>query len=500
MQGSTAGLWALGALSVYLAFTIIYNLFFHPLRQYPGPLLYRASRLPRAFRILLGKWPRELVELTEKYGSVVRVAPTMLVYTDADAWKDIMGPQNGASVKGDEFGKELFFYRSRVVRPNILSETRENHALLRRQLSHGFSDKSLRAQEGVIKGYVDLFIQGLREEYAPNASSAKGSVNKLAVDLRHWFNYVTFDIIGDLALGEPFGCLEKGETGPLIAHLEAGLASARFTYFAKEMGLKWLLILFAFRVAKLRQTLGKQMFAVLQRRMELDHERPDLIHGMIKEKGDRKSSLDRLHTNAPLLIIAGSETTATLLTGTTYLLLKNPETFQKLKDEIRSAFRSEDEITFASVEHLPYMLAVFKESLRYYPPVAGEMPRVVPTGGATVAGRFVPAGTTVAPVQYAMNHAPSNFQDSYDFRPERFLQPENFPHDNFDVLQPFSYGPRNCIGKNLAYAEMRMILVRLVWAFDMELVDPDEEWMDQKVFFLWTKPPLNVHLTPVQRP
>lgn len=145
------------------------------------------------------------------------------------------------------------------------------------------------------------------------------------------------------------------------------------------------------------------------------------------------------------------------------------------------------------------MLAVFKEALRFYPPVAGEMPRVVPQGGATVAGQFVPEGTTVAPAQYAMNHAPRNFPDSFSFKPERFITPEKFPKDNFDVLQPFSVGPRNCVGKNLANAEMRTIMARLIWNFDMELVDLEDNWMDQKVFFLWTKPPLNVNLTPVQR-
>lgn len=145
------------------------------------------------------------------------------------------------------------------------------------------------------------------------------------------------------------------------------------------------------------------------------------------------------------------------------------------------------------------VLAVFKEGLRFYPPVAGEMPRVVPKGGATIAGQFVPHGTVVAAAQYAMNHAPRNFADSFSFQPERFLTPDKFPTDNFDVLQPFSTGPRNCVGKNLAYAEMRTLLARLVWNFDLELTDPEDNWMDQKVFFLWTKPPLSVKLTPVQR-
>lgn len=51
---------------------------------------------------------------------------------------------------------------------------------------------------------------------------------------------------------------------------------------------------------------------------------------------------------------------------------------------------------------------------------------------------------------------------------------------------------------SLAYAEVKLILARILYSFDMELVDPAEDWMDQKAFFIWTKPPLNVSLTPVR--
>jgi averantin hydroxylase len=62
-------------------------------------------------------------------------------------------------------------------------------------------------------------------------------------------------------------------------------------------------------------------------------------------------------------------------------------------------------------------------------------------------------------------------------------------------------GTRNCIGKNLAYAEMRLILAKVCWNFDMQL-DEDRcaDWMrDQKVFVLWEKPPLWVKLAPVKQ-
>lgn len=94
--------------------------------------------------------------------------------------------------------------------------------------------------------------------------------------------------------------------------------------------------------------------------------------------------------NAEILIIGGSETTASLLSGVTYLLLTNQDAYEKLKDEVRNAFQSQDEINLISVAQLPYLQACLEEGLRMYPPVANGLPRVCPPGGATILGNFIP--------------------------------------------------------------------------------------------------------------
>lgn len=91
-----------------------------------------------------------------------------------------------------------------------------------------------------------------------------------------------------------------------------------------------------------------------------------------------------------MLIIAGSETTATLLSGVTFLLLTNPECLARLTKEVRSTFTSEDQITINSASSLSYMLACLDEALRCYPPIASGLPRVVAKGGKTLCGRYVP--------------------------------------------------------------------------------------------------------------
>lgn len=238
-------------------------------------------------------WTRDILDLAKEYGPVVRVAPNVLVYTAPEAWKDIYGhsQQNGAVVKGEEFGKDPQMYRARDVAPNILSETRDNHALLRRQLAHGFSEKTLREQESIIKGYVDLFIKGLRDRcVAPSEKQQQGD-NKLTTkatsfDMRHWFNYITFDIIGDLAMGEPFGCLEKGELDERVAFFEKGIQTASLAYSVKQLGLERYMAWVARAVFNFRKMTRSNMAAVLRRRMDLTMERPDLIEGLLKKQDD----------------------------------------------------------------------------------------------------------------------------------------------------------------------------------------------------------------------
>ncbi|KAH8763760.1 cytochrome P450 [Diaporthe sp. PMI_573] len=497
----------LEALIVSIALRWLYNLFLHPLRKFPGPLAHRASVLPVAFKVARGRWTTGILPLSDKFGPVVRVAPNELVFTDPDAWKDIYGYQNGALAKGEEFPKAACFYRNRGVPPSIVSETRENHALLRRQMSPGFSDRSLREQEKIVRGYVDLLIERLRERCVPahgdeDGAKAEGrplcSASRTAIDMRLWFNYATFDIIGDLAFGESFGCLEHGRATDRVSSIEKGLQAQGMNYALKLVGLERLVKWLVRSRAKFRRENDKLTTAVLKRRMALKVERHDLIEGLLKKQDEWELPMKTLMINSMVLIVAGSDTAATLLSGLMYLLLKNPGCLQKIAHEVRSAFKSEDEISFSSVQNLPYMLACIKETFRRYPPVPGSTPRVVPKGGANIAGRFVPEGTVVSVAQLPTYHSTRNFSQPFSFQPERFLRPEQYPDDKPGAIQPFGIGPRDCIGKNLAYAEVKMILARILHNFDMELVNPDEDWMDQKAFFIWTKPPLNIYLTPVR--
>lgn len=240
----------------------------------------------------------------------------------------------------------------------------------------------------------------------------------------------------------------------------------------------------------------------VDRRMAREPEHPDLWSHILqrKDKTPGSLSLAEMHSNARIFMIAGTETTATLLSGLTYFLLVNPDKLAILVHEIR-AFDTDLELTVESLAKLKYLNACIEEGLRCYPAVPTGLPRIVPARGAIINGEHVPGGTVVSVDQWSTYSSPKNFSRPREFIPERWLAdaPGEFLKDDKKAFNPFSYGPRNCLGRNLAYHETRLLLTKLLYNFDLELVHPDLEWNKQKVFFLWDKPQLMVRLTPVDK-
>jgi cytochrome P450 len=172
---------------------------------------------------------------------------------------------------------------------------------------------------------------------------------------------------------------------------------------------------------------------------------------MSTENSEKSMTYGEMVTNATVFMIAGSESTATLLAGTILSLLKNPAKMDKVTKEIRDAFETEDQITTVSSSKLLYMLACLEESLRMTLPATFGLARktVTPT---MIAGVVVtPAGTSVSVGQYAAWHASHKFTRPDEYIPERWRagKDENgeFENDNRTGFFPFSTGPRNCIGK-----------------------------------------------------
>ncbi|KAL9075768.1 MAG: hypothetical protein Q9161_001520 [Pseudevernia consocians] len=128
-------------------------------------------------------------------------------------------------------------------------------------------------------------------------------------------------------------------------------------------------------------------------RLNHDTDRKDFTTYIQRYNDERGMTREEIISNSEVLLVAGSETTATLLSGATYYLLSNPVVLKKLQAEIRDAFQSEDDITPLSIRSpgkVPYLEAVLTESLRMYPPFPASLPRMTGSKGDIIDGRFVP--------------------------------------------------------------------------------------------------------------
>ncbi|KAI0876236.1 averantin oxidoreductase [Hypoxylon argillaceum] len=478
--------------SGYYGALSIYNIWLHPLAKYPGPRLAAASPLWMILSYFHGRTPTDLLKLHNKYGPVVRTGPNDLSFINPMQWREIYGYKSRGEV---EFARDPRYFSGLGNDPIIFTADTNYHGYIRKLLGHGFSERSLREQEPILKEYINTLFHRLDKE-CQNGEQP--------LDIASWFNYLIFDFIGFLTFGESFDCLTTGTLHQWVG-VSFGLAKTML-YHQMSSRLPYLLRAIFERYFIPRNDKG--VMATLQstneekvrHRLNNHPPVPDFMDSLVEAFNSGKMTAQQLEGNAAILVSAGSETTATLLSGLTWLLLKHPRVLAKLTREIRTKFSSADAITISGVNECKYLLGCIEEALRMYPPSPQPHQRLVPPGGALVNGSFLPGGTSVSVPIYAIANSALNFAEPGSFIPERWTGEDaaRFAGDRREASQPFSYGPRNCLGRNLAYAEIKLVLARLVWQFDVGNAT-EGDWMDQRVFMVWEKAPLMVRLRPAGR-
>ncbi|KAI3338273.1 cytochrome P450 [Ustulina deusta] len=479
------GLWAYLALLFAIAsllslvVNIIYNLLYHPLAHLPGPKLAAVSNIPYSYWFLGGRQPFKIHDLHLKYGPIVRVAPNEVSFNTAESWKDIYASRKTQKT----FIKSGFYdggsFAGRGVHSIVSERQPQVHAEMRHYLSSAFSDRALNEQEDLISQSIDKFVELLPKQ--PDDW-----------DLTKGYEMLTFDIIGDLAFGESFGAIESPEPHPWISIILGALKQGALVDVFKRFPTagKILTILLHYQIKKLTADTGsneEMAIDLVERRIARESSRKDFLTRLLEDRVEKGVSVLQLAAHTSDFVIAGSETTATALATMTYYLLRNPEIMKALQEEIRSSFNSYDEITGKSTQRLRYLKAVMLEAMRIYPPLPFALPRVVPSPGESVAGSFLPGGTVVYTSPYSASMDPANFQDPTHFVPERWLGGK--PRDILDAAQPFSLGSRGCMGKSLGLLELRLIMAKIIWKYDLELLDKSIDWhADSRMQTLWQKP------------
>ncbi|CAD6575073.1 MAG: hypothetical protein ASARMPREDX12_007081 [Alectoria sarmentosa] len=436
--------------------------------------------------MIAGDLPHDVKSLHEHYGKIVRVGPDELSFTDPSAWKDI-------------YTKDFLRpYTHRDKPPgkdaeNLISADEADHHRFRKVLAPAFVQSF--EQEAMVKSYVNLLITKLRQ-LVETDQSQEGTV----VDVLKWFNYTTFDIIGVLVWGSSFGCLGAVRYHPwiqVIAQFKTAYAVGATKYYTPlDQLLKMITPKSA--MADLMQ-IWKTTEEKIAQRIEMGPSEwgRDMISHMLTTNNSSSStdfemSLSEVEINSMLIVVAGSESVTTVLTGITNYLLRDPSKLQALVHEVRSSFQRNDDMTGLSLSRLPYLNAVLHEGLRLCPTIPDGMRREVPKGGAVIAGHILPQGTVVSIPQWSSYQSTTNFHSPTSFAPERWLDgsvDSQYSKDRRDVFQPFSLGPHNCPGRSLAYLEMRLILAKMVWNFDLKVPEGVvlPQWETQKIYWFWDK-------------
>ncbi|KAL3475356.1 cytochrome P450 [Aspergillus californicus] len=447
---------------VYPLVRIIHNLYFHPLSNIQHP---RSS--------VMGS-------LHEKYGPIIRVAPNGVTLAHPDAYTDIGEPRPEQNRR--QFPKDPLWFTPALGHPDSLGSAMT------------FAPRALRVQEPFVQKYVNLLVTQLQDLVKESKSSQ--------VNMTPWFNYTTFDIFGDLGFGGLFDCLQHAKYHSWIAMLFDSFKAFGFFFAARQYPLIEFILVRCVppSMRKAQQDHYQQIVNKAQRRLSWELQRPDIMSPLIDENGALKLDAGELYSTFMVLTIAGSETTATALTGTLNYLVHTPESLRHLETEIRK-FSSLEDITLDAVHNLQFLNAVLHEGLRLCSPVPWILPRLVPEGGEVICGTWLPGGTFVSTKQYTLNRDPNLFHQSTTFLPERWSKSSTsnptscFFKDQRQVVQPFNVGPHACIGQALAWAEMRLVLAKLVFAFDFAVIEGQRvRWEDLRTYLLVERKPINVRI------
>lgn len=251
------------------------------------------------------------------------------------------------------------------------------------------------------------------------------------------------------------------------------------------------------KLTRALQVFDDLVYGVIRERRKSDEEHDDLLDMLMRaedeETGDKMTD-QQLRDEIVTMMLAGHETTATALTWTFYLLSKTPAVNEKLSRELEHVLPDGRRPTVDDLSELTYTEAVFKESMRLYPPVwlvARSVSETVEIDGYTI-----PEGYVVFVSPYVMHHDRRFFDNPEGFVPERFLGDRGKAIPKLAYL-PFIAGPRQCIGNIFAMMEAQLILAVVLSRYRLHLVAGQHIEVQPSVT-LRAKHGVRMHLAPAR--
>ncbi|KAK8038630.1 cytochrome P450 [Apiospora rasikravindrae] len=519
----------------YFLARAIYNLKFHPLSHYPGPKLAALTNIWWAYiRYGLfvaftqhiratGRYPWIVEDSLRRYGiqsgghtladahrrlqmancshlgDVIRIAPNELIFLTPKAAKDIYLAQD----KNLELFVQVGYDALDTGDGGISGETDPvRHREIAKKLAPAFSMRNLKAKETTILKHVDLFIERMKEI----GTRGKGA------ELQRWSDWLALDLSADMTYGRDMGQLRDMKDSVLLSatpKLNLFIAMSEITRkFRLLTPLMYLTIPPSVwpLMPKLIRMNTEDVKTRIDRRGRTEH--LDYFEQLIPANQpvpEDKKHIYHLENVAGQLLLASWQPLADQFYSLIFFLLKSPDAYAALLEEVRAAFATSDAINTESTATLKYLQGCQRESLRLHQATVDGLPRVSP--GAVVDGAYIPKGTICQISYFAAARSPRYFTDPLSFHPDRWLPPDHphfnpaFKDDNLAASKPFSQGPRGCPGGPIAMAVVRLFIAKVLWQFDLEAAPGFEDLSFEKDFkwlTFWERPPFWVRFKPVR--
>ncbi|KAK3388471.1 cytochrome P450 [Sordaria brevicollis] len=450
------------------------------LRHIPGPFISSFTRFPLVKCAWNGRMSYDYHALQQKYGPLFRITPDTVMYGDADTMRVVNAVRGG-------FSKAWWYQGSKHLKDvhNLFSLTDEHERkVLREKLAKGYTyGKDTGLFERRVDNNIERWINLIERKYISTDTELR------PMELAHKAQYFTIDVMTELNSSEASGYLEQDRD--VDGFIEVN-----------DKFVPWVPTMMAFpavnnilRSWPFSTLLGSEgdevgfgrMIGVTSKRIQkrLDALEKDKYAGrgddMMQAFIDSGLTHDELLAEIMLEFPAGSDSTSNAIRLTILQLITNPSALTSLRSEIDTAVslgQISSPITNAEAMRLPYLQAVIREGLRLYPPATGTMPKIVPKGGLTVHGYFVPEGTQMAVnIMHICRDKEVFGEDAHIFNPDRWIAAHREDKEGryakmcrtADLI--FGNGKYECIGKHIAWLELNKVFVELLRRYDFAPID-----------------------------
>ncbi|KAL4862829.1 hypothetical protein BDV12DRAFT_38719 [Aspergillus spectabilis] len=463
-------------LAVYYTLLIVYRLYLHPLSHIPGPKLAAITHGYEFYHNIVrgGLFVWEVRRLHQIYGPIIRINPREVHILDPDYYEEIYASSARKREKDPvlvaQFGLEGSGFGSVDA---------ESHRQRRAPVDKFFSKRAIENTEGLIWKGIDKLAYYLQEAYKSHS----------VISLDAGFAALTSDTIYEYVYGFNPGSLDKqGFNASIRDGINGLFRMAHLLYFfpilqtimnAIPIGVLERINPSAFALACQKRDLYLRGVEALKNAQEA-RKGGNLIQNLASlTMPEHMRSPQRLMNEGFALIIGGTETTARTLAVGAWHLYSRHDIRQKLREELKTVMPTpESRPRWNELEQLPYLSGVVNESLRLSTGIANRSARVAPTEALIYNGYTIPPGTPVSETHCLILMDPKIFPNPEEFDPERWVRATAKGVRLDKYLVNFSKGTRMCVGLNLAYAELFLVIATLVRRFDLELFETPKANID----------------------